>query len=525
MIWGFFMEIIKKNINMNHVCGKAVLQLTLNDDINIPDSKSDIYKKIIENGEVVVENLRPGDEKAGVSGKLKFNILYQTDRGRLPLDSLEGEIEFNETVNIPGVFENDMIKCRAVLDDLTVSLINSRKVSVSAIVSLEVYGENTYKSQGITEIPEDYVEHIKKNVELLALIENKRDILRIREQHELSSNKPNMGNIIYSHSCLRNIESKSAEDELIVKGEMYIFAMYTAEDNQENIQYIEEMLPFMGKIPLSGANAGMIADVDIVPSQKTLSIKPDKDGEPRVLESEMLLELDIKLYEEQNMELVNDVYSLKKQLEPVFETAKYDKLLVHNNTRCRVGEKFKVNDNKEQILQIINNTATISLDDIGITNNGLRVEGAVKINIMYISSDDTERLGCITKEIPFSQDIDVTDMSQDAFYTIKPSIEQIGTIMLSGDELEVKMVIGLDALVLKPMEMEIITDINEKPLDYAMLKKLPGMYGCIVKQGDTLWNIAKKHNTTVEKIMTANNLSSSNLKPGMKLLIIKESVC
>ena len=40
------MELIKKNIHMNKLKNKAVSQLTLDDDYNVPDSKPDIGKII-----------------------------------------------------------------------------------------------------------------------------------------------------------------------------------------------------------------------------------------------------------------------------------------------------------------------------------------------------------------------------------------------------------------------------------------------------------------------------------------------
>lgn len=40
-----------------------------------------------------------------------------------------------------------------------------------------------------------------------------------------------------------------------------------------------------------------------------------------------------------------------------------------------------------------------------------------------------------------------------------------------------------------------------------------------VKDGDNLWNIACKHNTTVDKLVKLNGLKSDALQPGMRLLV------
>lgn len=515
------MEIVRKNISMNHICGRAQTQITLDDDFIVPDSKPDILKRITDCGEVIIEGAKAGDGKASVNGRMKFSLLYQTDKAGASPDCMEGSIEFGETVNVDGLSAGDTLKCTAKLEDLSISLINGRKISVSAIVSLEMYGENTYMSSAAVDIENADICCLKKNIGMLSLVENKRDILRVREQCELSANKPNAGNILWSVPELRNIETKAAADELVVRGEIHLFVMYFPEDDDVNLQYVEETLPFTGKLPLPGADERMLADVVIAPSQKQVSVKPDYDGEPRVIEAELVLDLDIKLYDEQNINLMTDVYSVKSRLTPVMDEAKYDNLLVRNHVKCRVGDKMKLGSGKDKILQIISSSATVNVDNISVIEDGLMVEGAARVNILYISDNDEDRLGSITREVPFSQKIDAPGISADSFYSVRTDTEQLITTMLGGDELEVKMNIGMDSLILTPGSTQVITDISEEKLDYAVIKKLPGICGYIAKPDDTLWNIAKKYYTTVERIMEVNKLASENIKPGMKLLITR----
>ena len=45
--------------------------------------------------------------------------------------------------------------------------------------------------------------------------------------------------------------------------------------------------------------------------------------------------------------------------------------------------------------------------------------------------------------------------------------------------------------------------------------------GYVVRDGDTLWNLAKENYTTVDEIMEVNNLGSDQIKKGDRLLIVK----
>ena len=66
-----------------------------------------------------------------------------------------------------------------------------------------------------------------------------------------------------------------------------------------------------------------------------------------------------------------------------------------------------------------------------------------------------------------------------------------------------------------------MTNVSEQPLDYEELQKIPGIVGYIVKDGDTLWSIAKRYFTTVDDIRDQNE-GIEEVKPGDKLLIVKE---
>ena len=75
---GIFVELIKRNIHMDRIKTEAVTQFTLDDDVNIPDSKPDVNTLNLEKGELIVEEMKPGNDFVNVRGYLSYVILYHT---------------------------------------------------------------------------------------------------------------------------------------------------------------------------------------------------------------------------------------------------------------------------------------------------------------------------------------------------------------------------------------------------------------------------------------------------------------
>lgn len=63
------MELIKRNIHMDRVKAEAVTQFALEDDVNLPESKPDVATLNLEKGEVVIEEIRPGNDSVSEIGR------------------------------------------------------------------------------------------------------------------------------------------------------------------------------------------------------------------------------------------------------------------------------------------------------------------------------------------------------------------------------------------------------------------------------------------------------------------------
>lgn len=508
---------------MNKLKCKSNLQVIFDDDFNVPDMKPDIAKLIKTQGEIKFTDQKISNGKLYVTGHLHFQVLYLSDETSRPIHSLQGQIPFEEIINLNDSCNQDTGNIKYEIEDLSASIINSRKLSLKALVRLTVLVEDIYDEESAISIDaETDVQSMTKNIEITNIAVNKKDNYRFRDEVVLPSGKSSISDILYNNVELKNVEIRLLTDKFIAKGEFSIYILYTGDGEGSPMEYFETDLPFSSTIDCNGCTEDMIPNIALDIVGKNLSVKPDSDGEERNIDIEAILELNIKIYDVAQMQILQDIYSPIREITPVYKDATYENLLLRNSNKCRITDRIRIDDNGPRLLQISYGNGTVKVDEVFPVDGGLQVDGVIDVSILYISTDDSQPLQAMRSSLPFSQVIDIKDLKPTSVYDVKANIEQINVMMLDTQEVEVKASIVLNVIVFDKHVESFIVDFKESPLDIAVLQDMPGMIGYIVKPYDTLWSIAKRYHTTIEAIMEINDLESDIVYPGDHLLIVKE---
>ena len=176
------MELVKKQIHMNRVKGRASTQLTMDDDFIVPDTMDDMAQVLLDTGSIAVEAVKPMAEKVQIKGKLEFEVLYRKEEGGL--QTLAGSIPFEETVNLTGLSDRDEVSVSWSLEDLKTDMIHSRKLGVKALAGFFVQAEALAEETAALEVdmePGEEVQVKKEQVELATIAVRRRDTFRIQE--------------------------------------------------------------------------------------------------------------------------------------------------------------------------------------------------------------------------------------------------------------------------------------------------------------------------------------------------------
>ena len=173
-------------------------------------------------------------------------------------------------------------------------------------------------------------------------------------------------------------------------------------------------------------------------------------------------------------------------------------------------------------MQLCHSSGKVKVDKTRITDKGIVAEGIVALKILYIIGNDEMPFYSMDAMLPFTHLIEAEEIGKDCTYLLQADLEQLSTAMADGDEIEVKAAVGLNVLVFRQWEEQLIESVEEQPLDRKKLESMPGIMVYIVKAGDTLWDIAKKFYTTVDEISGVNSLTEKEVKPGQSLILVRQ---
>ena len=515
------MELRKESVQMLHVKSRATSQVTFDADYNVPDAKPDMGRLIQSKGDIVMDEVRLSEGKAFISGNLNADVLYVGEEDQ-KVCSLAAKLPFDETLNLEGIAGGDKMCLKWEIEDLSVHMIHSRKLNIKAIVTFYAVVDEMTGIQLPVEISEDGISVKKKKVQLMSLMVHKKDTLRIKDEVTLASNKPNIDMLLWNTIEVRGLDLRLEDNMIKARGELAVFVLYSGEDEENPLQWVEYVLPFNTELDCTGCTADMIPNIAASVMHQSIEVKPDADGEERVLSVDVVLELDMKLYQEEDHEVIMDVYTPFRQCMPKGRKEILESLLVRNFSRCRIADRIEVKETQGKILQICHSQGKIKIDKIQIVKDGILAEGIVRLKVLYIVENDEMPFYSMEAMLPFSHVVEAKGITENSVYYLHTELEQLSTTMVDSNDIEIRATIGLNVLVIQCSEEMILEKIEEIPLDQEKIRNMPGITVYIMKPGDTLWNIAKKFYTTVEEIMQMNDLDGDEVSSGTPLLLVKK---
>lgn len=515
----------KEKVAINNNTSVQSTQILLEEDVIVPDSKPDIDFIIRAFGIPFIETVKPGDGKVDIAGEVLIDVLYQSKNSDVPLHNVTTSMAIDESINIDGVDKNSNIALKLDMQSLDFNVINDRKFNIKTILNAYVENIEETEVEVVKNISDaENIQMKTGKISVTNVVENKRDRFNIKEELAIPAGKPNIREVLQTNISIADKSVKPMDGRVSVNGKLLVSTMYVGDNDESIIEVVDYEIPFNGYIESKNVLEDMLVKSNLALNQKKVRVLQNDDGEDRILDLEAVVGADLKVMDNREIEVIEDAYSLESPLEIAREAFSYQAVKGKNEARVTHVENIRLDENDNDIMQIQKVWGTVSLEDVAIEEDKIIVSGVINLEVMYIVNNDNEPVKTAYYSIPFEHEIESKGLKSGMSADVTAQISDTIFNMLTNNELEVRTDINFEALVSENNEGTIITEINISD-EGSNINSVASIIIYVVQKGDTLWNIAKKYNNTVDDIVEINDIENPDLiYPGQRLLILKKVV-
>lgn len=502
------LDTVKEKLCVNKVIATKKEMIFIEGDMIIPDSKPDILSTICTSGVVCIYKKEVLDDKVRIDGGLNTFIMYLSDDDKDKVRGINTTVDFSETLQITNVKDGMDCKLETKLKSIECKVINGRKIGIRATVEVNV---KVYSNEDI-EIVNDIensngIQMLKEDLKVNSLVGMGETKIYAKDTISIN-NTDNLAEILKANVNICDKDIKTSYNKILSKAEAEVKIIYLTEDNR--INSVTAKIPIVGFIDIPNVSESNICDLDY--EIKNIILKPNSVEDHSIY---IEIEIGVKacVYEEKQINLIQDLYSPCENIE-------FNKKNITTITGKRnIQEEKQI---REKI--VIENMGNRNIIDVDVNpiiqketkeNSMINVEGEIEFKII-LEGNGLEMDTKVVK-IPFEYTIKDIDNCENVNTDIDIEVRNKDFIIQEEGNVQSNLDMVINTNCYRNTNLNIMDEIQTNgeadEQDYNII-----MY--IVKNGDTLWEIAKRYGSIIDDIARVNGIEDKDkIYQGQRLFI------
>ena len=515
------MELIKESVKAGEVVYSDSFETMTEGDLIVPDVKPDILKVLQVDANSCISSKEITDGRLSVSGRIDFSILYIPDGGDAQIQCMRTSLDFSHKLDKSSINED----CYAVIDsDVTRAefhVINSRKLSLKAITSIDCEIISAREISFLTGIEEENAQIQTEPVTVNAFMGARDEDFMIKEMIEIPAGKASIGEILNIAYKISDKELKVITEKVVVKGILNVCVLYI--DTGGSIEYTEAEIPFTEVFDFPNVYEEMSCSLNFRICDCYFDIAEDSDGDRRLINLELLVCAEMKAGSSMQLDVISDCFCPGYATKLEYEKTTLNETVCSPSVRNAIRDVAVIDSGLPQISSVYNVVTKSYITKSHTEENKLSVEGKIEAYILYITDDTQTPVYSVKKEIPFSVSLDSPGASAGMACRIEAEVSHTSYHLNVASEVELRCILNISAEVSKSRTVTLISGAETETIPR---DKKKGIVIYFVQPQDSLWGIAKYYCVSVEDILKFNQLTDKDkISVGQRLVIPPSGSC
>lgn len=418
-------------------------------------------------------------------------VIYSTSDSSIGTANLS--CEFTGKIQNGEIREGDKAILSLMVKEQSVSVENGNAVVCATIEeSVEIFGEREIAT---IECGDDDICTKNSNLNLKRLVADARKECTTEEEIVARGS-------IKKIICLEPIVSvKSVEGQngfASVSGETLTKIMYLTTEDKFETSYVSS--PFKEEIEMENCGANSIVECQAVALSKDCVSEVLESDKGTKISVKTAFALNVFACGEEEVSVIEDMFSTTSELQMTSESFEMSRLCKSEMIDTKIDGSLSLGEDKPRVDKILFcNGGNILVTNSYVASGELFVEGIAKTTVVYLN-DDEGSLNSVEIEIPFVLN-DKVSASDDANVCVDGIIYDCDVVVKKGRELFFDGKVKINARLCEKEISATIVGAKRGDVfaerDYTMLY----VYG---KEGESLWDIAKRNKVSQEQLALQN---------------------
>lgn len=505
------LELKRASFDAFEIGGEATLTQEETAETIVPDYCPDIARIIESEGKIFLHSREMRDGKAEIAGTIRVTVLYTPD-GDGGIRTLEFTMPFSAESDSRTLPDCTALLAETEAEFLETRMLNPRKLFTHCKLVTRLTGYRRTPVSFCTDVEADAELSIEKRLEpqhAIVVTHIAEKDFTFSEELNLSPGKEGAAELLASRICSTVTENKVVGNKLICKGMFAVNVLYRTASGGCATSSGE--LPFSQILEVEGAAEGSEAFVQLQLTGSDLQIDGG-DEEGRDIAVTLYLHAVALVREEREVTLLNDLYSTAYDLTYEASALSLTSFSQSLTRRQTVRETLEMGVVAESVLSVVVNCGAVSVSrEGGMTS--LRT-GAL-IRALYFDEGGVPLIAERSVDINCQM-----ELPEDCRITAKAVCQDEVQASLTDRGLEVRFPVDFRVEASARVKRVCVSGAKidtEKPKELSEAPSL--VLRCLGKQ-ESAWDLAKRHNTTISAILSANLLESESEIAQDRLLLI-----
>ncbi len=508
------MQVKKQNINIGKAVFEGDIRTSAEGSIIVPDVKPDILKVLQVDAETYLCEKQADDGRIILKGKVNVNVLYVPESEDGNIGCIKGSLEFCETVKRAEFTPDVKIIASCDAEKVGYKLINSRKIGIEAqvVINTEVIADKSCSV--ICDIEDDAVQIRKDSIKLCSMNEYKEFSFTLEDVIELSGAQTEACEVLKSNVIILEKECRALSNKLVIKGKARISLMYLTTGGSCVPADFE--LPFTEVFDMEGLTEGSECDVAYQIGETDFAIAPATGGEGKCVAVSAQILVCVRNEAEIELPIVSDCYFTNSECTLSYEEIEAEEITDRPMFSAVLKELVSKAEGQPEIAGVYTVAVKPVICGTQIQNGRVAVSGKAVVYVIYMSENQQAPVCGMSEEIPFSYMIDCPNTSRGEEILLKVECEHISYTISSQNAVEIRCGLNISGKVIKKSTVRVINAVDIENLG----ARDSGMIIYFVKEGDSMWDIAKHYHVRCDDILARNCLEDEfSVSAGTKLII------